>query len=380
MSTEAQQNQIEMQQVLPEVGVFDMDLFSDVLPTTDVDRAIETKDEVEKNEELPVVEANKDKEQQQPSAVNDEETVIAKEKQEEDTTDTKALHAHFEILKTHNLLKLPEDFEFNGNNLEEAYQQDAQLRQQEAANNIVNGLMQQNPKAAKLIEYVLNGGSDMEGYFNNVVSKFSFDKEPDFTDETEGKRFIEKSLKSKGIRDGQIKYIIEGYEDEGKITEEAKLLWDEAKEEYQKQEAEALLKEQQQKEKNIQNAQKYREDFMTELGNTGWADRKKQEIITLLANDSSTGISPVLSKINQIFENPKYAIQLADIVSGFDPQKGWDLGHIKAEAQTKATDELKRSIDQIAQGAHIPRGTVTSSEEQNSILFDPDRFTEIRAV
>lgn len=288
-------------------------------------------------------ESENTEEEEQDKSLDDSDEAIYKEYGED---------VNPEIVRFFNIAKdyliLDDEFKFDGKNVEEAYAQDAKLRNHAIAQNIIDKL----PEKAKIIlsealELAKSGEDISESIFDKILTfskdqlKFNFDDEDEEKNKENAKSYLTSVYKEKGLKDRVIKSMIEDLEDENKLIAEAK---------EEKEANDAIL--QKEKDKLVQEELKVKQyqkrqaqEFKTSIDKTfeeiKYSSAKTNQLKdTIFTVEKETNQTKLIGILQKMYKHPKALIALADFASSFDEKTG-EVKYERSDSKKK-TEEVKK--------------------------------------
>lgn len=354
--------------------------------TLEEEKKDEEKEEVEDKSETEDKDDKETKEDDDTEPTDETSSVDEEEKQNESLDDDDIIKKYGEdvnpvIVRHYDAIKdrllLDEDFEFNGKNIDEAYEQDSKNRNVAIAQNLINKLPE---KAKAILEVVLKSKEDVSSEtFDKIleISKkevnLSFDTEDDVKNTENAKEFLTSIYKEKGLKDRVIKSMLEDLEDEDELIAEAKK---------EKQEVDSIAAEEKQKlvEEEIKKANEQREAIRTfkssiekTLEEVKYSKEKIEQIKKTIFTVTKENDTQLVSKIKQIYTNPKALILLADLVNGYDEKTGsWKFDKFENQIKTEKIKEVKKSLEEKLSGGNGSKNT--SQTRRNTADVDWDEI------
>ena len=232
---------------------------------------------------------------------------------EEDEEVSEYVKNHFEFMRKEGYVNLPEDYEFNGD-LYEVYRQDAEFRQQAVVDSVLGAV---DDSAKDVLGYILNGGTDV-GQMVSLAQEQNTLENIKIETEEDAERYALFYLKNnKGLDDEIAEGAITTMKDKGILEETAKKYYDadlqavsKQKEEFAKAQAKA-----QADAKASQEA--YLRELNANLNAREWENSAKQLVKQEIYGNATVG------KLQHIIANdPNTFLELAKILSAYDPEKG----------------------------------------------------------
>lgn len=248
---------------------------------------------------------------------------------------------HFKYIQENEFLDLPEDFEFDGTNLEEAYRL-SDTRRTEA---LSTALIQSMPaELQQVVEYGLQGGQDLSSFINKSAEVNSLDKMQEFSaDDERAASFVKDVfMQDKGIAAEDADIIVTRLKDNATLSERANQLLTAKKEAYKADLAKQLEDQKQaQADKKAADIEYYQKAF-DYMAAQSWPDSAKQKLKGFIYNNR-----PV-ETINHILANDSTAfVQLAAFLSSYQEGKGFTQKADKA-ARVQAAKTVKDSFFRAA--------------------------------
>lgn len=329
--------------------------------TDEDDTETEEDDNIPGSDEAPEA----DEKEEQDESLDDEDII---KKYGEDVNPV--IVRHYEAIKDR--LLLSDDFKFDGKNIEEAYEQDTKNRNQAIAQNIINRLPE---KAKAILETVLKNNEDVNPEtFDKIleISKkeviVSFDTDDDDANKENAKAFLTSVYKEKGLKDRVIKSMIEDLEDEDELIDEAK----KEKEEVDKIFAKEKQKEIEENNKRItqfrESAKQFKTSIEKTLEETNYSKDKVEQIKKTIFTVNKDNDTQLVSKIKQVYSNPKALIVLADLLNGYDEKTGaWKFEKFESQIKTEKVKEIKKSLEEKLSGGNGSRNTSQSRRNTTDV-------------
>lgn len=336
------------------LGEFAFDIEDDVLEQM----------EKAQKEDYPEEEIKESEEESEEEEVISEEEEKEEKEEEEELLDDDAIYEkygenvspqivrHYEEIKDYLLVN--EDYEFKGDNLNEAYEQDQKNRNLAIAQSLFNSLP---PVLQKIVGTALKDpeGITAETYNKLLESgKEVFDDTYDEEDEESVKNYIKKNLLQDGRDEDEVKDLIELWEDRGKLKKEAELISSKRQKEREKREQELINADREnQKQREIQQ-----KEFLNKIDSTLKSTKmieKRQNVIKSYIFDKVEGTedSPIVHTLKAIYKDPEALIQLADMLSYYDvDNKKWDMSKFEKQAVTQQIKKAKRTIEEKLAGSN----------------------------
>lgn len=261
---------------------------------------------------------------------------------------------HYEAIKDNLLLN--EDFEFNGKNIEDAYDQDLKNRNNAIAQNLIDKLPE---KAKNILSYVLKSKEDISSEsFDKILQISKNDLEYDFETEDENKNienaksFLTSIYKEKGLKDRVIKTMLEDLEDEDKLISEAleeKEIKDNINSKLKQDVIDADNKAKEEEKKRIKS---FKSEIDKELDNLKYSKEKTKEIKDVIFTiDENTKQSKAITILQKIWSNPKALITLSEIIGGYDEKTGEiKLQRLENKIKSDKNKEIKTTLEEKLTG------------------------------
>lgn len=304
--------------------------------------------------------------QQQEEFNNDQQNQTKQTEQQEQTEENPIATELFNLLREDGILTLDDQFKFGGSisDIRTAFEYQRQLDRDGIAQQLLSSLP---TEFVDIYEAVLEGVSD-------PVSLLEYKKQEltNYDVSTlESQRFvISTSLKNKGMKDTMIETMIDTLEKNGQLEATAKEVVEELKTEANKKikqakEEEKVKREQQAKAEREQQ-EKFANTFKTELDKLPWTEQRKKVVSEQLFKvDPVSKLNPVDLKLASIINNPQHLIQFADLISYYDPQKGFDL-----ENFTKTNSQLVKDVKNKWESAFSNVGSLTKQPIKRDVNLD----------
>ncbi len=332
--------------------------------TTEDDKETEEDDDIDSSKDTPTV----DEEEEQDESLNDDDII---KKYGEDVNPT--IVRHYDAIKER--LILDDDFEFDGKNIDEAYEQDLKNRNLAVAQSLINKLPE---KAKAILETVLKNKEDVTPEtFDKIldISKkevsLSFDTEDDAQNKENAKTFLSQVYKEQGIKERVIKSMLEDLEDEDELIAEAS----KEKEEKNRLVAEEKEKEVEENNKRIAEQREQARTFKTTIDKTleevKYSKDKIEQIKKTIFTVNKDNDTELVSRIKQIYSNPKALVVLADLLNGYDTKTGvWKFDKFESQIKTEKVKEIKKTLEEKLSGGNGSKNT--SQTRRNTADVDWD--------
>lgn len=240
------------------------------------------------------------------------------------------LSVQFNLLKENGLLKVPDDFKFDGSI--EKYQEAHELHQQLIRQEIESSLFGNASEDLKLVvDYLNAGGTDLKGLLSQL------NQTVDTTTEQGKITALKEKYKSSGLSDRQVNTIVQSIIDDGELDKEIKRLNAQAEEQNK------LLLEQNKKkieeEKLAEQAslKKYAEDMVSFMQEQKWESSKTKKLQEFVFNGK------LADSLNEILTDPKATVILSDFLTYYNSKdKTFDLINYKA-VETKLANKVNNN-------------------------------------
>jgi hypothetical protein len=205
---------------------------------------------------------------------------------------------------------------------------------------IADSLVASLPEDSQLlIDYVLNNEKLTRESLLDFVGRYAETLDSDDFTEDDAKTYLSKVYKDKGLSDKVIQTTLETLEDDGELLTEAQSLKAQDKQAaLQSLEAE---KEQEKanKIKRADDAKKYWIGVGETLKAKNWQPKKQGEVLDFLKNQGPT------KTLNEIYKSPKALVELANILTTFDPKtQSFNLSFKEKQTDSKVVKEIQNNI------------------------------------
>jgi len=325
--------------------VLDIDIDS-ILAGKSVFKKEEGKENREEEEEEEESEVLTEKELQAKKAKDLEEA--KKAKQDEGATTPEQAQEIFQTYIDLGILNLPEDFKFDGTEegLQKAIALDNELRMEAVTEDLKNQI--KDPRVFELIDHGVKGGqfADLNKLF--AIQQREIDLEKiDTSKDDQAKQVIEKQLSASGLSSKRIASTIEVLEDKGELKDAADEALATLKEAAGKEKKNVQAFAEKQNKQAKQNQERYEHEFLSAVDEAGYLPAKKQQILNTFQpikfNDGSE-MTNYQYKYQLISSNPKDFLKLVEIISDYDPKKGFST---KREGDAATTVSSKSLLDKL---------------------------------
>lgn len=267
------------------------------------------------------------------------------------------------------LFELPENYELkdlDDAKLQELIDYNDEQREVRAFQNLLARIPDNRIK--EIIEYAEKGGK-----YADIDKFFQLQKEEEIIPTSDKKAYVQSVYMKKGIPEKQAKTLVENLELDEELDTEFEKLENERVALTAKQKADAAkaAADAARIEKEAQD--KWSKSFQTELTKSGWTKKKQQEIVEAfnpLALQSGGSIPAWRYKMHNIQENPAHFLQFLDLLTAYDPTKGFAAIEEREEASatTKVSKSLLDKINQHSKGTTL-KGR--ASDEKPFVPVDP---------
>lgn len=265
---------------------------------------------------------------------------------------------YYDILKSNDMLYVPEDFEFDGTaeGLEKAIQATKSNLSKAAAQSLIESFPEE---FQPVLNYVVNGGQNVSEFLQKTssaeIDQFNLDnvaeqkavlreyfKTTTDYDDDKISKLIDRSELADSLREDAIEAVDELKAHKAKIAEQ---LAQQAA--VQKEEARRLEEESRRQVFSVIDEAPYIK--------TNRKGKVKAFMFNKVTRDNveSTDFQRTIS---QISTNPEHLVQLADILLHYDPKKGIDLERFKEQNRSEATSSLKERLEQVTDTKSKVRG------------------------
>lgn len=282
--------------------------------------------------------------------------------------------AYFEYLKERSILRLPEDFVFDGSpaKVEEALDLTKNSLKEEASADLWNKLPE---KFKPLLEYGLKGGESLEDFYS-VFAVPDYESLNLDSVETQRSVIYDYYKKSSNFTDDKIHKIISRVEAAEELREAAEEAVEDLKEitvnnqkNFLKQQEEAKKQQElETKERTIALANAIQETTFIH-------PTRKNKVKTFFFEPIRVGENTTTSfnhTINNILSNPEHQAQLADILLDYDVKSGFDTKRLEKRVATKTAQGFQDFLNKKVDPKSKVGGAITSPDSKNT--FDWDKF------
>lgn len=339
------------------------DFIDDVIDQeeTEKETSFDDVDESEETEEQKETEEVEDMDEESPSWETKERPVRKTKIDNDDDDDeevNKTSSQYFKFLKDAELLRIDDNFEFDGSikGLQKALDITKENIKYEAELEFIESLPEEFKYA---LEHTRRGGSLMD--FVSTVGEVDYTN-LDFDDlETQRSVMRDYYKTTSNYNDAKIEKLINLLESQGDLENEAIESANELaaiQAEYRQNFIERQKEEEQRKK---EEAQKQTHLLLSAVDNVSTMDIKRKNRIKafMLApvapNDSTTQFAHTLSSV---FSNTDHLIDLADLLADYNPKTGFNYDRLKAKLKT----ETNKSLKDILQASSKGRVTGSSSK------------------
>lgn len=285
------------------------------------------------------------------------------------------------------VLNTPENFEikedFTEAQLQELLDYDAKARDEESQSSFLSKI--KDPRVLELAEFSIKGGefADAESFFKLQKQEESFEK-IDLTVRENQELIVLEALKRKGINPKRAKDMLDLIVVNDELESEATALKNEFIEatKLEKQKLAEIAERSNKLEQQRQEA--WRNDFYKSLEATKFKQEKKSEILSSFNNvrfENGETMPKWRYKMMQIQNNPGHFMEFLDLLSLYNPEKGFNPVKEKAAEikQTEAANSLFSKLKTHATGMKVGKGGQSDEVEERFIPTNPaDRNVRIK--
>lgn len=315
-----------------------------VLPEPTIIRNTNTEDDEEdKKDQEPGVEETetiKETDSNDEEETGEEESESESESEEGEGEDEveEYVQNHFKFMQEEGYVNLPEDYEFKGD-LYDVYRLDAENRQKAAVESLITAV---DDSAKDVLNYILQGGS-------NINDMLAFAQQADTLDainidsEEDAESYALYHLQNnKGLDEDIAKSVIESMKDKGVLEETAKKYYEADLVVISKQKEQLISDQIKAQEDAKAQQQKYLVDLDESLKSRDWEPSAKQRIKREIYGNNT------VAKLQHIIaSDPNTFLELARILSAYDPKKGL-VEVIDKKEKAVAGKKVKRDFFQKA--------------------------------
>lgn len=294
----------------------------------------------------------------------------AAESDEEPEVETDALEAHYEFLKSYGLLKTPEDFKFEATpeSLEQALTHTKEALYSEAVKSLTTSLP---PDFIPILEYALAGGDSINEYLQTLQEEVSLD-DLSTSDEDGQKQVLFQYWKAtSSYSDDKIRKMVARIDDPEELQKEAedalvslKLFY---KEERDRLKQRSIEEQEKRREKQEQQVKTLSSEIQSSIEPTRQGSLKNFVLSPIKVADQTT--TRLNYTLQNIFQNPKHLVQLADVLLDYDPDKGITSSRIEAKLKSKASKSFNQLVHEKLDS--VPKGRKPASASEK---FDLEAY------
>ena len=276
------------------------------------------------------------------------------------------------------LINTPEGFtidkDFNEEKLRELLDYDAKFRDEQSQNALRAGI--QDPKVFEIIDFAMKGGrfADVNKFFAIQNEEETFET-LDITNEENAKNLILESYRRKGINPRRANDMLDLIIANDELETEA----EELKKEFVQAAKETKVKMTQAAAENNRKQQeleeKWRGDFYKSLDERKYKSEKRNQFVNSFNSvklQSGDTMPEWKYKFLVIQNNPQHFLEFLDILTAYNPEKGFEAIDKKAQevSQTKVVNSLFDKVKQNAKGIKLGKGA-TADDSDESKPFVP---------
>jgi hypothetical protein len=257
------------------------------------------------------------------------------------TDEDEFIKNHFEYSREQGFLNVPDDFEFTGDNLEEAYQIDNERRTEALRDALVVSMSEE---LRSIVEYGLSGGKDLqsliqkESEFQNLDQIEGFSKDDDQTADFVKSFFIN----DKGIAAEDAEVIITRLKDSASLSDRANQILESKKKVLQSEIQKTVKLQKEAAEQEKQESIKFYNDAFSYMDQQDWSKGAKQKLKSeIYDNKPVEVITHILAK------DPTAFVQLAAFLSSYQEGKGF-VQTVDKKARVQAAKQVKDNFFRAA--------------------------------
>ena len=162
--------------------------------------------------------------------------------------------------------------------------------------------------------------------------------------EDQAKEIVSRKEKERGTKDRYIDTIIQSLVDDNEVVKMAKEIVSEEVAATKELKAKQLADDTAASAERAEADTKKFNSTVAAIHETKFSKDKQQEIYSMIyQTDKNSGVSPIVGLINNVFQNPKYLVQLVTLFEGFD-ENGFNVERVKKQIQSDVTAKTKRKI------------------------------------
>lgn len=271
---------------------------------------------------------------------------------------------HFEHVKGY--LLVDDEFEFKGNNIDEAYEQDIKNRNRAIANNLYQSLP---TPLQKIIGQALNDPESItKATYMKILEEGSevFDNSYDEDNEESIRNFLSKELAKEGRDEDEIEDLLDLWEDRGKLQREAARMDEKLNKRRDEENKKRIEQDKIEAARRKEGTQAFVSNVHNILQSSKMQAKRKNLIQSYIFDRlDGTDSTPLVYTIRAIYENPEALVQLADMVSYYNVKNGtWDMSKFEKKAVTAQTEKAKKSIEEKLSGQNAFRAKGSSKKKQ----------------
>lgn len=290
---------------------------------------------------------------------------------EEDDIDPEELKVYYNHLDQLGILRVPEDFEFDGtyNKLEEALNKTKDSLQVEAKNEL-QAILPDDFKP--LIDYALAGGKSLDAYID-AYSTGNLENLDLSKLENQRKVLYECYKQTTQYKPEKIAKMIDRYEELGTIEAEALDALEVLMEDKEQKKLALIENAKREREQLVEAAEEERVAIGSAIDTLITDATRANGMKAFLFNPhrASSGITTKFNEtIRAISSNPKHLAQLADILLDYDSKEGIKLTKLEKQIRTKGVQSFKEMVKEKLEATPLLKGTLHSKDSKSQFNWD----------
>lgn len=281
----------------------------------------------------------------------------------------------YEFLKESGFLDLPEDFEFDGT--DEKFQEALELSKKVVYEKTADAFFDALPEQFKpLLTYALRGGDSVDEFVKLYSTQAFEHLDPNNADDQKAILFQHYKSTS-NYDDAKIQRIIARL-NEDDLPEAAQESYNELLELKAERQAQLIEEAAKAEEQRVEQSKQKIEALTAAIESTPLIDpARKNKVKGFFHNRLNVGGQETTEfnyTIQRIFENPEHLVQLADMLTDYDPKKGISTARLEKKGANKETTKFRTLLTEKLKSKPKASHTGATSNEPPNFL---EKFTEL---
>lgn len=298
----------------------------------------------------------------QDNPIEDDQIIV--DPPQEPTDLSESLTAYYQLLKEHDIIQVPEDFEFDPT--EESLNSLIKASKEEISKATLKATLSKvHPDLLDVVEYALSGGTSLEEFIPKPTSIESEQAQKD--------TIFNYYKATTSLSESKIRTLIEKIDDPEDLRKEAEEALASLTELQKEKKSKLKQQLEAQRQAEEESVQKTIEQLTSQIDQYDTDPKRKTKLKAFFLNEVSTPSGPTTefsTVMASILSNPSHTVQLADILTDYDFKKGFNFSRFQKQGETSANKSLKDLLDKATKR---PSGQTTPVKEE----FDWEAFLNL---